>query len=100
MATMSKQKKKKTGRKGNVIHRSDPETLRVFGSLIAHKRISAGITSADMASSIGVSQPCLSRIENGNRELRLEILYRLSQRLPLEDVVIHYLRTGTFPAPV
>jgi DNA-binding Xre family transcriptional regulator len=49
-----------------------------------------------MAKDLGVSQSCLSRIENGTREIRLEVLHKLCKVLDLEGEIFRYLKTGKF----
>lgn len=77
-------------------HRAGDETLREFGSLVARRRQERGCTSRELAKLLDMSHSCLSRIENGQREIRLDVLRRLCALLGLEAVVIKYLRTGKF----
>lgn len=77
-------------------HRASDKALRTLGSLIVLRRQERGLTSREMAEELGISQSCLSRIENGSREIRLEILHKLCQRLDLEGEVVKYLKTGKF----
>ena len=64
--------------------------------MIVRKRIEKGMTSAELADRIEVSQSCLSRIENGSREARLEILRRLNNALNIEKNLSQFLKNGTF----
>jgi len=76
--------------------RSPNKTLREFGALIVKKRTTSGRSSREMADLIGISQSCLSRIENGSREVRLGMLRKLNAVLGLEREFLRYLKTGKF----
>lgn len=77
-------------------HRASDRDLRAFGALIVRKRTQRGLTSDELATRIKVSQSCLSRIENGSRETRLEIIRRLHGVLDLRESITNYLETGQF----
>jgi transcriptional regulator with XRE-family HTH domain len=55
-----------------------------------------GLTSKQLADLCGIGQASLSRIENGSREPRFEIVKRLHKQLDLTDNIIHYLNGGNF----
>lgn len=77
-------------------HRAPDAALREFGSLIVQKRQEQGKTSREMADLLGISQSCLSRIENGTREVRLEILRKLHIILNISGPIRKYIETGKF----
>lgn len=77
-------------------HRLNERTLRAFGALIVRKRIEIGMTSLQLSERLKVSQSCLSRIENGSREVRLEMLTRLDEVLNISDNVVRFMKTGKF----
>ena len=77
-------------------HRSPETALRSFGALILRKRIQKGYSSAELAVKLKISQSSLSRIENGNREPRFEIVRRLNHHLDIASNVMSYLRGGNF----
>jgi|SRR6185503_10591726 len=95
---MTRQRKRKNLAR-YVRHRSSEETLRLFGSFVAHRRLAAGITSRDFAAKLGVSQSMVSRIEAGAREPRLDLLRRINSAIGIEDAIVEYLRHGRFPLP-
>jgi len=63
-------------------------TAASIGPAIRHFRVQAGLTQAELADSIGVSAPYLSRLENGQETEQLRrivgILKRLGVRMTLE----------------
>lgn len=77
-------------------HRAEDRDLRAFGALIVRKRTAKGLTSRELADKLEVSQSCLSRIENGSREPRLEIMRRLHRVLDLKTNIMNYMETGRF----
>lgn len=77
-------------------NRSEEQYRRAFGALVARKRLSQGIAASELASKIGVTASCLSRIENGSREPRLEIMRRLDGQLDIAENLTNYLKTGKF----
>lgn len=77
-------------------HRAPESELRSFGALIVRKRMQRGISSEELAGRIGVSQSSLSRIENGGREPRFEIVRRLHRELDIADDVLRYMNGGNF----
>lgn len=54
------------------------------------------MSSLELSQKIETSQSCLSRIENGSREPRLEIIRRLHRELDLTNELIKYMNTGSF----
>lgn len=82
-----------------VRHRSSEELLRTFGSFVAHKRLTSGLTAREFADKLGVSQSMVSRIESGQREPRLDLLRNINMVLGIEDALVEYLRNGVFPVP-
>lgn len=77
-------------------HRASEEDLRAFGRLIVRKRLEKGLSSEDLSVLVGISQSSLSRIENGGREPRFEIVRRLNKHLDIADNVLDYLKGGKF----
>jgi transcriptional regulator with XRE-family HTH domain len=77
-------------------HRSSDKELRSFGALVARKRIQKGITAFALAARMGISSTSLSRIENGGREPRFEIVRRLHRELDIAENVLNYLKGGNF----
>ena len=63
-------------------------TAASIGPAIRHFRLEAGLTQAELAESVGVSAPYLSRLENGQETEQLRrivtILKRLGVRLTAE----------------
>ena len=63
-------------------------TAASIGPAIRHFRVQAGLTQSELADSIGVSAPYLSRLENGQETEQLRrivaILKRLGVRMTLE----------------
>lgn len=63
-------------------------TAASIGPAIRHFRVQAGLTQAELADSVGVSAPYLSRLENGQETEQLRrivaILKRLGVRMTLE----------------
>lgn len=76
--------------------RSSEDDLRSFGTLIARKRMQRGLTSKELSARVGISLTSLSRIENGNREPRFEIVRRLHKELEIAENILKYLNGGTF----
>ncbi|MEV5674092.1 XRE family transcriptional regulator [Streptomyces sp. NPDC052164] len=68
---------------------SDDDVLDAVGPRLRALRRERGITLADLASSIGVSESTLSRLENGQRRPSLELLLPLARTydVPLDDLV-------------
>jgi len=77
-------------------HRSHRPTLLSFGALIARRRLMANLSTEELAEAVGVSQSLISRIENGHREPRLEIIMMLNNVLNISDSIVNYLKTGEF----
>jgi transcriptional regulator with XRE-family HTH domain len=77
-------------------HRAEESALRAFGALIVRKRIMRGLSSEELADLMGISQSSLSRIENGSREPRFEIVRRLNKHLDIAESVLEYLKGGKF----
>ncbi|MHB8827631.1 MAG: helix-turn-helix domain-containing protein [Acidimicrobiales bacterium] len=63
-------------------------TAASIGPAIRHFRVQSGLTQAELADSVGVSAPYLSRLENGQETEQLRrivaILKRLGVRMTLE----------------
>ncbi len=77
--------------------RATKAELVEFGSLVSAIRINSGMTARELSDRMGVSQSMISRIENGSREPRLDIVRKLCASLPgLSDRIICYLQTGVF----
>ena len=77
--------------KSNITAPEDPYrvyTAASLGQAIRHFRVQAGLSQAELADSIGVSAPYLSRLENGQETEQLRrivaILKRLGVRMTLE----------------
>ncbi|MEV6077077.1 MULTISPECIES: helix-turn-helix domain-containing protein [unclassified Streptomyces] len=68
---------------------SDDDVLDAVGPRLRALRRERGITLADLASAIGVSESTLSRLENGQRRPSLELLLPLARTydVPLDDLV-------------
>ncbi len=79
-------------------HRADIQRLRTFGSYITQKRIDLGMNAEDLAKKMKVGTSTVSRIENGEREIRLEVLFRLHKVLNIADDIATYLKTGKLPS--
>jgi len=56
----------------------------------------ANLSTEELADAVGVSQSLISRIENGHREPRLEIIMMLNNVLNISDSIVNYLKTGEF----
>ncbi|MCX4674876.1 XRE family transcriptional regulator [Streptomyces sp. NBC_01433] len=67
----------------------DDDVLDAVGSRLRALRRERGITLADLASTIGVSESTLSRLESGRRRPSLELLLPLARTydVPLDDLV-------------
>ncbi|MEU3139363.1 XRE family transcriptional regulator [Nocardiopsis alba] len=65
------------------------DVLDVVGSRLRALRRARGITLADLAVTIGVSESTLSRLESGRRRATLELLLPLARAydVPLDDLV-------------
>lgn len=65
------------------------DVLDVVGSRLRALRRARGITLADLAVTIGVSESTLSRLESGRRRATLELLLPLARTydVPLDDLV-------------
>lgn len=55
-----------------------------------------GLSSDELSRMLGISQSSLSRIENGGREPRFEIVRRLHKYLNIAEDVVRYLNGGNF----
>src|SRR3954447_25383079 len=70
----------------------DPGAARDYarrvGMLIRNARRNRGWTQAQLAESLGTSQSAINRIEQGNQNLSLELLTRISEALDSEIVSI------------
>lgn len=77
-------------------NRATDNTLRELGSLIARRRHEKGKTSAEVAELLEITQSGMSRIENGSREIRLDMLRRIAIILDLHDPIANFLRYGKF----
>lgn len=91
---MSQSTAKRSPRATSKHHRAPNTTLRVLGALVTRKRHELGLSSRALAKELGLSQSGLSRIENGDREMRLEILRKLVSVLNLWAELERYLKTG------
>ncbi|MFD2421269.1 helix-turn-helix domain-containing protein [Amycolatopsis pigmentata] len=69
-------------------HETD-EVLDAVGPRLRALRRDRGITLADLATTTGVSESTLSRLENGQRRATLELLLPLARtyNVPLDDLV-------------
>ncbi len=61
---------------------------RRIGTLIRDSRRNRGWTQAQLAESLGTSQSAINRIEQGNQNLSLDLLTRISEALDSEIVSI------------
>ncbi|WP_197371755.1 helix-turn-helix domain-containing protein, partial [Streptomyces clavuligerus] len=68
---------------------TDDEVLDAVGPRLRALRRDRGITLADLATTTGVSESTLSRLENGQRRPTLELLLPLARtyNVPLDDLV-------------
>ncbi|GAB4035472.1 helix-turn-helix domain-containing protein [Spirosoma jeollabukense] len=57
------------------------EITERVGQLIRETRKAKGLTQKELGKKIGVAEATLSRFENGNQNLTLETLHRLSNAL-------------------
>lgn len=53
--------------------------LRHLGNCIRDKRIETGLSQTELSALLEISQPTLSRIEAGERDFEVLVLFRLSQ---------------------
>ncbi|MCP9212383.1 helix-turn-helix domain-containing protein [Streptomyces sp. NEAU-Y11] len=69
--------------------KTDDDVLDAVGSRLRALRRDRGITLADLASTTGVSESTLSRLESGQRRPSLELLLPLARiyDVPLDDLV-------------
>ncbi|WP_432037458.1 helix-turn-helix domain-containing protein [Streptomyces cucumeris] len=69
--------------------KTDDDVLGAVGSRLRALRRDRGITLADLASTTGVSESTLSRLESGQRRPSLELLLPLARiyDVPLDDLV-------------
>lgn len=67
--------------------------MDAFCSFIAHGREDAGLTQADMAQRMGITQAYYSRIEKGNRNIDLIDAIRICKilRLDLSEFLADHL---------
>jgi transcriptional regulator with XRE-family HTH domain len=70
-------------------HPTDDDVLDTIGPRLRALRRERGITLADLASTTGVSESTLSRLESGQRRPSLELLLPLARiyDVPLDDLV-------------
>jgi transcriptional regulator with XRE-family HTH domain len=70
-------------------HKTDDEVLDAVGPRLRALRRDRGITLADLATTTGVSESTLSRLESGQRRPSLELLLPLARTydVPLDDLV-------------
>jgi DNA-binding XRE family transcriptional regulator len=61
----------------------DVDAYMAAATPLAFWRRHRGLTQADMAQDIGVSQPYLAQLENGQREGSVSVYQRLARRLGL-----------------
>ena len=62
---------------------ADVDAYLAAATPLAFWRKHRGLTQADMAQAIGVSQPYLAQLENGQREGSVSVYQRLARRLGL-----------------
>ena len=62
--------------------------LRRIGTLIRDARKHRGLTQAQLAESLGSSQSAVNRIEQGQQNLSVEMLTRISEALDSEFVAL------------
>src|SRR6195952_660162 len=68
------------------------QSLRQIGALVRDARRHHGLTQAQLGERLGTSQSAIARIEQGNQNLTLELLGRLSAALESELITVG--RTG------
>src|SRR5215207_1972357 len=68
------------------------QSLRRIGALVRDARRHHGLTQIQLAERLGTSQSAIARIEQGNQNLTLELLGRLSAALESELITVG--RTG------
>ena len=64
------------------------QSLRQIGALVRDARRHHGLTQAQLAERLGTSQSAIARIEQGNQNLTLELLGRLSAALDSELITV------------
>lgn len=62
----------------------DPDISRAFGAFIRDGRISKKISQQDLAKSLGITQPYLSRLEQGLRSIDLDQAITICTTLDLD----------------
>src|SRR3954447_13286748 len=67
---------------------STGQSLRQIGALVRDARRHHGLTQAQLAERLGTSQSAIVRIEQGNQNLTLELLGRLSAALDSELISV------------
>ncbi len=77
-------------------HRPSKANMLVFGAKVREMRLAAGLSAVEMATRMGTSQSCVSRIEGGTREPNIEVVRMLQQVVNVFPMVRHYIRTGKF----
>jgi HTH-type transcriptional regulator/antitoxin HipB len=70
-----------------VPHGSPLNTPRALGALLRDARRRRGLTQADLASSVGLTQRTVSAVERGATDVRFGTLLRLLAALDLELVL-------------
>ncbi len=72
-----------------LVHRETEEVLDGVGPRLRTLRRHRGITLADLATTTGISESTLSRLESGQRRATLELLLPLARtyNVPLDDLV-------------
>ncbi|MCU1619488.1 MAG: UDP-N-acetylglucosamine 1-carboxyvinyltransferase with a repressor domain, partial [Modestobacter sp.] len=70
------------------------QSLRQIGALVRDARRHHGLTQAQLAERLGTSQSAIARIEQGNQNLTLELLGRLSAALDSELITVGRSRSG------
>ncbi len=62
--------------------------LQLFGTLVRDIRIKRGMTQSALAYTTNMNRTCISAIENGRRNISLEVLYCLAVALDVEGHVL------------
>ena len=62
--------------------------MKKIGKRLQELRESKGLSQSDLASYLGISQPLLSQIESGNRNLNLSLLDKLCSLYGCSDSYI------------
>lgn len=70
----------------------DKELLGIIGQNVKKYRESAGLTQADLAEKVGIGTASVSRIERGEKRMRLETLRALADALGISVGLLFYQR--------